>query len=50
LLIVTVDVWTTFGGGAIANMTVSREKTKFFKESVEYLGLIVSKDGKGQKR
>nr|ABI48306.1 pol protein [Drosophila melanogaster] len=28
-----------------ANMRVSQEKTRFFKESVEYLGFIVSKDG-----
>jgi len=28
-----------------ANMRVSPEKTNFFKESVEYLGFIVSKDG-----
>jgi len=28
-----------------ANMRVSQEKTSFFKDSVEYLGFIVSKDG-----
>jgi len=28
-----------------ANMRVSQEKTRFFKESVEYLGFIVSQDG-----
>jgi len=28
-----------------ANIRVSQEKTNFFKESVEYLGFIVSKDG-----
>lgn len=28
-----------------ANMRVSREKSNFFKESVEYLGFIVSRGG-----